>query len=154
MDHIAVMVPDSRLVAGGFKTIETRFSKNRSLPFDRVEAGDTVYFKDFGGPVTTRCRVRRVEFYQDLEPDDIEGLRRLYGREICADEAFWKNISGRRYASVIFLNDAEPLTPYWPTRVPFNRNAWVVLDTPEKWDLWLGDLLKKRPSLFEERCQA
>lgn len=151
MDHIAIMVPDSRKVARGFKTIETRFAKGRSTPFDRVSTGDTIYFKDFGGPINVRASVRRVEYYEDLTPDDVEGLRRLHEKEIVADEEFWAGVKDKRYATLIFLNTPEPFPPYWPTNVPFNRSPWIVLDSPEKWDLWLDGLRKLHPHMFADQ---
>lgn len=150
MDHIAIMVPDSQKVARGFKTVETRFAKGRSTPFERVASGDMIYFKDFGGPISVRAAVRRVEFYEDLTPEDVEGLRRLYEKEIAADDGFWAAAAAKRYATLAFLSLPEPFPPYWPTRVGFNRSPWVVLDTPEKWDLWLGGLRKQHPHLFPE----
>lgn len=147
MEHIAIMAGDAQTVARGYKTVELRFAKGRVVPYERILSGDLIYFRDLGGPFVARAAAGRTEFYSDIEPDDIEGFRRLYGTEINAGEQFWQEAQDKRFATLIFLRDIEPLKPYWLKSAPFNRSQWIVLDTPEKQHLWLGGLFDRDPHL-------
>jgi hypothetical protein len=147
LEHIAIMAGDAQTVARGFKTAELRFAKGRVVPYERILSGDLIYFKDLGGPFVARAAAGRAEFYYDLEPSDIEGFRRLYGASLNASEQFWQEAQDKRFATLIFLADIEPLKPYWLKPAPFNRSQWIVLDTPEKQQLWLGGLFDRDPYL-------
>ena len=75
MDHVAIMNPRWRLIPrilSGEKVIESRWYLTRRAPWDRVAAGDTVYFKDAGRPVTARAKVSRVV---QLELEDLAACR-------------------------------------------------------------------------------
>ena len=58
MDHVATMRKSWEFlpkILSGEKTIESRWLKNKSVPWGRVCIGDTIYFKNTGEPVTAKA---------------------------------------------------------------------------------------------------
>ena len=67
MDHVAIMNKKMGLidkVLDGRKTIESRWYKNRTAPWGKIKKGDTIYFKDSGGPIRARAEVKKVKFFE------------------------------------------------------------------------------------------
>lgn len=63
MDHVAIMRKSwglTQKILTGEKKIESRWYNVRYAPWDKIEKGDMVYFKDSGTPVTLRTRVQKV----------------------------------------------------------------------------------------------
>ncbi|ELR18839.1 uncharacterized protein ACA1_166990 [Acanthamoeba castellanii str. Neff] len=59
-------------ILSGHKTIESRWYATRRPPWDRVHAGDTVYFKYSGGAgerVKVRATVDRVQQFENIDQD-------------------------------------------------------------------------------------
>lgn len=75
MDHVAIMSKASGFIdkiLSGHKTIESRWYATRRPPWDRVHAGDTVYFKYSGGAgerVKVRATVDRVQQFENIDQD-------------------------------------------------------------------------------------
>jgi hypothetical protein len=124
--HLAVMVePFLGYIMDGTKTIESRFSKNLIAPYRRISLGDLVFLK--AGPVVGAFRASSVECV-DLDDNERARLRENYSKEICADDAFWQDRDDRNYATLIGIEDVQPLTP---VPVPkHDRRGWLVLRTP------------------------
>ena len=63
MEHIAIMKKSWKLtekILTGEKKIESRWYKAKYAPWGRIKAGEVVYFKDSGEPVTIKTEVARV----------------------------------------------------------------------------------------------
>ena len=68
MNHVAIMnkrfgdlIPK---ILSGEKKIESRWSKNKISPWNKIKVGDVVYFKNSGGPVVAMAEVSRVEQFE------------------------------------------------------------------------------------------
>ena len=74
--HLAILSQGwIELILNGTKTIESRFSKARSAPFGKVNAGDVVFMKESSGLVKGTFRVGKVESFENLT---IGGIYDLY----------------------------------------------------------------------------
>src|SRR3989344_5229083 len=85
MNHVAIMNKSWGLlpkILSGEKTIESRFYKNRVAPWGKIKAGETVYFKNSGEPVTLRTKVEKIIQYEDLNPRLVKQLLENNYREI------------------------------------------------------------------------
>ena len=125
--HLAVFVePYLQYVLEGTKTLESRFSKNRCAPYERVDAGDLLLLKRSGGPVTGVCRVARVWFYE-LNPTCRKQIRAKFAKQLCAqDDDFWEARRDAVYATIMEVADVRSIDP-----VPCNkrdRRGWVILN--------------------------
>ncbi len=127
--HLAVFVePFLRYVLQGRKRIESRFSRRRSAPFERVSPGDMLLLKRSGGPIAGVAHVACACFYQ-LDADTLAEIRDQYSREMCADGPdFWRARESARYATLIRLEHVRSLRPVKYEKA--DRRGWVVLKNP------------------------
>ena len=130
--HLAIFSqPFLDLILQGQKTIETRFSKVKCPPFQKVRTGDIILLKKSGGPVVGEIIAGKVEYFSNLPPYEMEQLKK-YNSEICADydPSFWEKRKNSRYISFIHIAKVYKYEePYsYPKK---DRRAWIVLN-PEK----------------------
>ena len=72
MDHIAILKKSWGLlekVLSGEKTIESRWYKTKHIPWNRIRAGDTLYFQNAGEPVYVKSKVKKVIQIAHLTPE-------------------------------------------------------------------------------------
>ena len=70
MDHVAIVRKSWKLtdkILSGQKTIESRWYASRRAPWNRIRAGETVYFKNSGEPVTIKADVEKVLQFDNLK---------------------------------------------------------------------------------------
>lgn len=143
MHHVAIMRPDWKLIPkilSGEKVIESRWYQTRRTPWDRIHAGDTVYFKDSGNPVTARAEVVEVLQFELNGIEDANKIVQEYGDEICLvnrNPATWGKVP--RYCILIRLKNPRKIEP------PFQINkkgfgsggAWITVSD-------IGKVVKQR----------
>ncbi len=130
MKHVAVVKPRYlHLILSGQKRAELRLSKNRCAPFGQVRAGDTVYFKQTGGPYGARATVRRVDSHDFTSEADIERLRREVNGVVLGDDAYWRSKAQAKHGTVVWLEGITPTTR-GPKLPPLYGRGWVVLPAP------------------------
>jgi ASC-1-like (ASCH) protein len=136
MEHVAIMKKSWKLIdkiVSGEKRVESRWYHSRSAPWDRIKPGETVYFKDAGGPVTAKATVAKVEQYSDLKESRIRALVDRYGGSgglgLSSKELFgWAK--KKKYCILIFLKDAKAVTPFDIDKTGFgNACAWMCVRT-------------------------
>jgi hypothetical protein len=134
-EHVAIVQARfADLLVAGVKTIESRLSKMRGPAFDRVEAGDIIYFKEAGGGFCVSSSVQRALHLRDLRPAGIAAIREIFGEQIAADAAYWRSRRTSRYATLIWLSDVRtnlegPALWRWPGFR--DRSAWGTREIEE-----------------------
>ncbi|OGE25575.1 hypothetical protein A3H85_00145 [Candidatus Daviesbacteria bacterium RIFCSPLOWO2_02_FULL_40_8] len=132
--HLAIMptlVIDA--IISGNKTVETRFSKHKIVPFGFVSVGDLVYLKPPGEEVIGQFRVKKVFYFSGLEKQDIEHIFAEYGgRFLIGDDSFDKRYRKEKleskFATLIFIKDPERFLTS-PIRIQkSDKRGWVVID--------------------------
>ena len=68
-------------ILSGKKIIESRWYKNKSAPWGRINKDDTIYFKNSGEPVTARVTVNKVISFENLTPKIVKEILAKYGKE-------------------------------------------------------------------------
>lgn len=68
-------------ILSGEKTIESRWYQTKRPPWGKISAGDTVYFKNSGEPVTVKSQISQVLTFENLTPDKIKNILEEYGKE-------------------------------------------------------------------------
>src|SRR5215469_6001323 len=124
--HLAVLVePFLGYVLNGSKTVESRFSVKRCVPFGRVNRGDVLLLKRTGGPVVGIARVRVVWSYS-LDESSWGEIRERFAEALRAqDPKFWEQRRGASYATLMAIDQVLELTPVeWEKR---DRRGWVVV---------------------------
>ncbi|MDO8429102.1 MAG: hypothetical protein Q7S88_00550 [Candidatus Daviesbacteria bacterium] len=111
--HLAIMhqsVIEAILL--GRKTIETRFSKHRIVPFGAISVGDLVYLKPPGKEIEGQFRVKKVYTYDGLTTSDVEKIFTEFKSEIATgdqdfDRGYLIQKRGSLFGTVIFIGDSE-----------------------------------------------
>jgi hypothetical protein len=126
-EHIAILSHKSVLdkILSGEKTVESRFSRVKGLPFGQVSAGDIIYFKLSGGPVLGKARVASIEEHENLNPRRIEELAQRYSRELAISVDFLARKLESKFATLIFLEDVAACEP-WNYKQD-GRSGWIIL---------------------------
>lgn len=126
--HLAIFKGDAaKDILSGKKTIESRFSKAKIVPFGQVSPGDLVYIKPSGKDIIGQFRVKKVIFYDGLNPEDILKIRQEYGKLLAVEESYWVDKKDARYGSLIFIGEVDP---FLTSPVKFNKKdlrGWVAL---------------------------
>ncbi len=129
--HLAVLIePYLSLILEGRKTIESRFSINRSAPFEQVHRGDVLVLKRSSGPVEGLCTVSDVWFYR-LNPETWPDIER-YASALCMDDSmFWKRKRAASYATLMRIEQIVRVPNLQVDKV--DPRGWVILrsGTPE-----------------------
>ena len=135
MDHVAIMRKSWELtekILTGEKNIESRWYKTRHAPWNRIEKGDIVYFKDSGCPVTLKARVQKVLQFANLTPTRVQKLLQKYGRDDGIEEkdipAFFTRFKDKKYCILVFLEHAKKVLPFHINKKGFGAMAsWITV---------------------------
>ena len=128
MKHLSVFTGTlAEDILNGKKTIESRFSKSKILPFGVVSTGDLVYIKPSGKDIIGQFRVQKVITYDGLTEQDILDLQKQFDKEIAADESFWKSKKKSKYATLIFIGVTTRFITSPITYTKKDMRGWVVL---------------------------
>lgn len=117
--------PYLTLMINGVKTIESRFSKNKTAPYERISKDDIVFVKRSGRAVVGYLEIDSVAFF-DLAKKPIQEIKGEYNAGICADEEFWRAKAQSRYATLIFIKELHLLSPFTVTKK--DMRTWIVLN--------------------------
>ena len=121
------------MILAGTKAAEARLTKTRREPYTSLQAGETIYFKQSGGPIRARARAARVHRFELTSPRDIQRLRRRFEASLGGPSDYWNDKADARYATIIELADIEPVddTPAWYH--PHNtRSAWRIFHVEQR----------------------
>jgi hypothetical protein len=124
--HLAVFVePFLSYVLDGSKTVESRFSVNRTEPYRRVAVGDAVLIKSSGGPIVAVAEVRQAAFYQ-LDREQLDLIRERFGPELRVEgEAFWEDRKECCFATIVGLGNVHRIEPVECDKR--DKRGWVRL---------------------------
>lgn len=114
-------------ILSGKKTIESRFSKKKSVPFLQISADDLVYIKPSGKDIIGQFRVKKVIFFDGLEPGDFREIKEKYGKALSVDDNYWDYRETAKYGTLIFIGEVDAFLTS-PIKFPKkDLRGWVVL---------------------------
>jgi len=137
MDHVAIMKKSWKLIPkilNGRKKIESRWGINRCAPWGKVKAGDKIYFKNSGEPVTTVAVVSKIKEFENLNPKKVKEIFEKYGGNdgisINNLKSIVKWAKKKRYCTLIYLKNPKEIKPFNINKEGFGGScAWIsVLD--------------------------
>lgn len=136
MDHVAIMRKSWGLtdkILDGQKKVESRWYKNKARPWDKIKKGDTVYFKDSGGPVRIKARVSKVVQFADLTPKRVRNILNKYSKDdgIEGDKVpeFFERFKNKKYCILVFLKNPVSIKPFEIDKTGFGAmSAWITVD--------------------------
>ncbi|MFH1547440.1 MAG: hypothetical protein ABIC57_03055 [bacterium] len=114
------------------KTVETRWYKHRSAPWNLINPGDIVYFKDSGKPVSVSAKVSFVEQYDNLDNKKISEILNKYSKKDLETSSISKEISnyikGKKYCIIVGLEEPKRVKPFNIDKTGFGTmSAWITL---------------------------
>lgn len=133
MEHVAILRKSWGLIGkilSGEKKIESRWYMARCAPWGRIKAGETVYFKDSGEPVTIKTTVENVLQFSELTPEKVREIVDRYGgvNAICVNDASetMERNKNKRYCMLIFLKNPQTVEPFNIDKRGFGiMTAWI-----------------------------
>ncbi|MDO8573875.1 MAG: hypothetical protein Q7R77_03945 [Candidatus Daviesbacteria bacterium] len=126
--HLAIFKGSAgEAILTGQKTIESRFSRVKSVPFGVISSGDLVYIKPSGKDIIGQFRVKKVIFLDGLDSSDLSDLRNLYEKRLAVEKDYWEKHKNARYGTLIFIGDSSRFITS-PVKFPKkDLRGWVVL---------------------------
>lgn len=132
--HLAILhkgVIDA--ILSGQKTVESRFSEKKVVPFGAISVGDLVFMKEPGGDIIGQFRVRKVFSYEGLTEKDVTKIFADLGKEISwgnpeEEAAFLTQKKTARFGTLIFIGESERLITSPVIFKKTDRRPWVVLE--------------------------
>lgn len=136
MDHLAIMNKKKgylEKVASGEKTIESRWYVNRISPWNKIQKGETVWFKNSGEKVTLKAMVTEVIQFDSLTTKKILEILKTYGKQIGFKKNECKNFAenslNKHYCILVFLKSPELVKPFAICKEGFGTpNAWISVE--------------------------
>lgn len=136
MHHLAILSKERKLLAkilSGEKTIESRWYKFPKTPYQKISAGDIIYFKESGAPVTAKAGVSKVLFFAALNQEKIIQILTEYGKQICIPLSSADRHIGKNYCTLIFLKEVEAIPPFQINKSGYgNMTAWITIEDIER----------------------
>ena len=137
MQHIAILKKSWKLIdkiLSGEKKIESRWYKNKSAPWNKIKAGEVVYFKESGSPVTIKTEVEKVLQFSNLTPNKVKELLNKYGENIgIKANDFYEQLKDKNYCLLIFLKNPEKIKPFQINKTGFGlMSAWICVNNIEQ----------------------
>lgn len=126
--HLAIFIePFFSLLFSGKKTIESRFSINNVAPFRQVYAGDLVFIKKSGGPISGYFIVGKVHYYAKPSTDEQQKIELTFGKGICTEavQDFWERRSSAHFISIFEIKSVVKFSPLIIDKK--DRRAWAVI---------------------------
>ena len=129
----------------GSKTIESRFSETRCLPFRKVDTGDVVYMRESNGLVKGMFTVSKVETFENLTKRQVLDIKTNYAEAILgfpreSEEwlrwrisgvlgAIWEKWLAAKQATLIHISDPIAFNAPFVFQKKIER-AWGILEAP------------------------
>lgn len=133
MEHLAIMDKNTiNMILKGKKIVESRFSKNKISPFNKVKVGETVYLKESGKDITASFEIEKVIFFDDLNSSKIISLKEKYNNLIKAPIVYWNYKLDSKYGTLMYIKSVKELKPIKIRKK--GRQGFISFDN-------LGDLL-------------
>ena len=135
MDHLAILDAKRKLlekILRKEKTVESRWYVHKKAPYQTIEKGEIVYFKETGKSVTAKARVSQVLFFDKLSSKKVREILNDYGREIGFDKTAKKNAfekyKNKKYCTLIFLSNVEEIKPFAVDKTGYGLMcAWITI---------------------------
>ena len=135
MEHLAIMRKSWGLtdkILQGKKKIESRWYSVKYKPWDNIKKGETIYFKDSGGPVRIKAVISRVMQFADLTPKKVKEILNIYGKDdgIAQEKTseFFNKFKDKKYCILVFLKNPTEISPFNIDKTGFGAmSAWITI---------------------------
>lgn len=124
--HLGIFTePYLTYMLDGKKTIESRFSKNKILPYNQICKDDIILVKKSSGDVLAYFTIKDILFF-DLSKTKIDEIKSNYSKQLCVGEEFWKNKQNSNYATLMVIDKIVKLNPFHINKR--GMQTWIKLN--------------------------
>lgn len=124
--HLALCrEPYIQYMISGTKTIESRITKNKCIPYGKVEKDDLVLLKQTGGPVLAVFSVNKVYSYE-TRFFSLDEIRKTYQKQLYIHDDWWERKKDAGYATLLEIREIAALKPI-SLSLYKNRQSWIIL---------------------------
>lgn len=153
MLHVAVLLkPYLDLILQGKKTIECRLTQTAREPFEAIEPGERIYFKQSAGPYGATAVAEHVIFEDNLTPSRVKQIKADYNDKICGDSPFWHAKRTSKYCTLVWLSEVRAIDT-GPAIRPLQGVAWMILDEEPAWRR-VDKTRRRAAELFDDSSRA
>lgn len=125
--HLAIMIePYLSLLLNGNKTIESRFSRNKIIPYQKIDKGDIIILKKSGGQIVGLFEADGIDFFNFSNGCKLEYVKEKYNDRLLIKNDFWEEKKDSMYATLIGVNHLVKLKPINLNMA--NRKSWIILE--------------------------
>ncbi len=140
MDHVAIMKKSWGLIPkilNRTKVAESRWYKSRITPWNRIERGHNIYFKDSGNPVTVKVKVTKAIQYEiSNNKEALEILEKYAKKDLGIKKIpleILNYIKDKKYAIIVFFDKVEEIKPFNIDKTGFGAMAaWITINNINK----------------------
>lgn len=134
MFHIAIMKKQWKLIPKilkGEKVVESRWFKNKIIPWNKIKPRDIIYFKNSGEKVTVKARVTKVEQYEIRNNKHALEIMKKYSQQNLGTSEIQDNIKkyivNKNYAIFVHFDNMKKIEPFSIDKTGFGmQTAWLV----------------------------
>ena len=127
MKHIVILKkqPFNKILSGQ-KTIESRWSINKIVPYNKLKENDILFLKETGKDVNVTAQVETVKYYK-LNDHLIKDILDSYSKDIGIEdkEKFFLDVKNKKYCTLIWLKNIKRIDPIKVKRS--NGSGWLVI---------------------------
>lgn len=143
--HVAIMNKKLGLISkvlSGEKKIESRWYQTRRAPWDKINIGDIIWFKESGGLIKAKAKVEKVKQFRFENDQQVQKIINKYGKRICLDTWMdlkkWKRVP--RYCILMWLCKVKDVKPFNIDKRGFGKStAWMYNIDLENVGIWNYD---------------
>ena len=134
MDHIVYLDYKAKELYNltiGKKSMIIRGAMGRKVPYDRVFKGDTLYFVENKGDLLVKAKAKALDVYfsDKLSREDSFKMIDKYQNKLMLNTALKKRFAGKRYLTLININDFVLLEhPFEIDKSEYsNMDDWLIV---------------------------
>ena len=123
--HLGIFTePVLSYMMDGKKTIESRFSKNKIAPYNKIDKTDIIFIKKSGGSIIGYLTIKDIMFF-DLNTISISSIKEQYEEYLCVDDSFWEQKKDSHYATLIIIDKVTKIKPFKINKK--GMQTWIIL---------------------------
>ncbi|MFA5047759.1 MAG: hypothetical protein WC516_01820 [Patescibacteria group bacterium] len=122
-------------ILSGEKSIESRWYQTRRAPWNKIDKGDKIFFKNSGEPISAQATVSDVRQFKLGDISDIAKIIKQHGKEICLinnDPETWDKLP--KYCILLSLENSQKVeVPFQINKEGFGSGAaWIIVEDINK----------------------
>jgi len=119
-------------ILSGEKTAESRWYNQKRAPFDKIQKGDFIFFKNSSEHVSLKARVLKVVQFENISERERKEILKKYGKADLGCRQIMPEIEkytkGKKYCVMVFFNNVKKVKPFEINKKGFgSMSAWITV---------------------------